>query len=313
MKKRILPLSSLLPQLLQLQLLLLLLLPLLGISFSGCSQKSDKQLVIFHAGSLSLPMKALADSFTVLHPETQFRMEAAGSVDCARKITELGRSCDLLASADYQVIEQLLIPEHAYINEPFAVNSMVIAFTERSRHADEINSGNWPEILLSPDVFYGRSDPNTDPCGYRTLLMLQLAEDYYREKPGIRPFKVTDFTPKDRRFIRPKEVDLLALLGNHSIDYIFIYKSVALQHKLRYLELPDEINLGNPSMAPRYAVASLNIRGSSPADSLTVKGTPIVYSYTIPLNAENPELAKKFADFLTDPHGGQKILRSMGQ
>ncbi len=78
-------------------------------------------------------------------------MEAAGSVDCARKITELGRSCDILASADYQVIEKLLIPEHAYMNQPFAVNSMVIAFTDRSCRADEIHSGNWSEILLSKD------------------------------------------------------------------------------------------------------------------------------------------------------------------
>ncbi|HOG25240.1 MAG TPA: substrate-binding domain-containing protein, partial [Bacteroidales bacterium] len=98
---------------------LLLLLPLLIVSFPGCSQKSDKQLVIFHAGSLALPMKALADSFTIMHPGTEFLMEAAGSVDCARKITELGRSCDIMASADYTVIDQLLIPEYASVNQPF--------------------------------------------------------------------------------------------------------------------------------------------------------------------------------------------------
>jgi len=295
------------------KIILFVLIPL-AFSFVSCqnSGKGDR-LVVFHAGSLSLPMKALADSFTVMYPKTQFRMEAAGSVDCARKITELGRSCDILASADYQVIEKLLIPEHAYMNQPFAVNSMVIAYTDRSRRADEIHSGNWSEILLSEDVFFGRSDPHSDPCGYRTVLVLQLAEDYYRDKPVTRPFGVKDFTEKDRRFIRPKEVDLLALLGNHSIDYIFIYKSVALQHKLRYLELPEEINLGDNTMADLYAKAQLKIRGSSPGDSVLVTGSPITYSFTIPHNAENPVLAKKFAAFLTDPYGGQKILRSMGQ
>ncbi len=290
------------------------ILILLVFSFVSCQNSGkENRLVVFHAGSLSLPMKALADSFTVMHPKTQFRMEAAGSVDCARKITELGRSCDILASADYQVIEKLLIPEYAYINQTFASNCMVIAFTGESRRAGEINSGNWPDILLSPDVFFGRSDPNADPCGYRTLLMLQLAEDYYRGKPGIRSFTVADFTKKDRRFIRPKEVDLLALLGNHSIDYIFIYKSIALQHNLFYVELPARINLGDRSLASHYSQATLKIRGGSPTDSVTVNGTPIVYSYTIPLNAENPELAKKFAHFLMDPEGGQKILRVMGQ
>ncbi len=295
------------------KIILFVLIPL-AFSFVSCQNSGkENRLVVFHAGSLSLPMKALADSFTVMYPKTQFRMEAAGSVDCARKITELGRSCDILASADYQVIEKLLIPEHAYMNQPFAVNSMVIAFTDRSRRADEIHSGNWSEILLSKDVFFGRSDPHADPCGYRTVLVLQLAEDYYRDKTVTRPFKVKDFTEKDRRFIRPKEVDLLALLGSQSIDYIFIYKSVALQHNLRYLELPEEINLGDNTMADLYAKAQLKIRGSSPGDSVLVTGSPITYSFTIPHNAENPVLAKKFAAFLTDPYGGQKILRSMGQ
>ena len=111
------------------KIILFVLIPLV-FSFVSCQNSGkENRLVVFHAGSLSLPMKALADSFTVMYPKTQFRMEAAGSVDCARKITELGRSCDILSSADYQVIEKLLIPEHAYMNQPFAVNSMVIAFS----------------------------------------------------------------------------------------------------------------------------------------------------------------------------------------
>ncbi|HHV04278.1 MAG: tungstate ABC transporter substrate-binding protein WtpA [Bacteroidales bacterium] len=291
---------------------LFLLIPFLAL-LTSCRQNQENQLVIFHAGSLSLPMKALADSFTVMYPKTQFRMEAAGSVDCARKITELGRSCDILASADYLVIDELLIPEHASVNMPFAMNSMVIAYTGRSRLSGEINQDNWPQILLSPDVFYGRADPDSDPCGYRTLLMLQLAEHHYRGNKGTLPFTVTDFEKKDTRFIRPKEVDLLALLGNYSIDYIFIYRSIAVQHDLRYLELPPQINLGDSTLSDHYATATLKIRGGSPGDSITVKGTPITYSFTIPRKAENPALAEKFAAFLIDPRGGQKILRTLGQ
>lgn len=72
----------------------------------------------------------------------------------------------IMASADYTVIDQLLIPEYASINQPFAVNSIVIAYTDKSRKSDIITSENWYQILLSPDVFYGRSDPHADPCGY---------------------------------------------------------------------------------------------------------------------------------------------------
>ena len=242
----------------------LYLLVVLPVFLSGCRQKTDNQLVIFHAGSLAMPLKALTDSFTVMHPGTVFKMEAAGSVDCARKITELGRSCDIMASADYQVIDQLLIPDYATINEPFAFNSIIIAYTDKSRKADEITPDNWYEILLSPDVFYGRSDPHADPCGYRTVFTLQLAETFYKDIQGNPLFRVSDFTEKDKRFVRPKEVDLLALLGSQAIDYMFIYKSVALQHGLRYVELPAEINLGDNTLAAHYAQAQLTIRGNSP-------------------------------------------------
>ncbi len=281
---------------------------------AGChNPNKSRQLVIFHAGSLSLPMKALADSFRTIYPGTEFLPEASGSLDCARKITELGRSCDILASADYSVIDQLLIPGHASENIPFAGNRMAIVFTPQSRYASEITPENWYEILLRDDVFYGRSDPNADPCGYRTLLMLQLAQKHYRLPDGKAPFLLENFVKKDTRFIRPKEVDLLSLLESHAVDYIFLYRSLAQQHQLNFLELPGEINLGEEAFAGLYATASVRIRGSAPGDSIDIKGTPMIYSLTIPHNAENPRLAAKFVAFVLDSAGGQKILRSMGQ
>ena len=54
------------------------------------------KLVAFHAGSLTLPMKALAEAFQAQHPEVTFETEASGSNDAARKISELGREADLM-------------------------------------------------------------------------------------------------------------------------------------------------------------------------------------------------------------------------
>ncbi|MFA7182584.1 MAG: hypothetical protein WC079_06555, partial [Bacteroidales bacterium] len=54
------------------------------LTVAGChNPNKSRQLVIFHAGSLSLPMKALADSFRTIYPETEFLSEASGSLDCA--------------------------------------------------------------------------------------------------------------------------------------------------------------------------------------------------------------------------------------
>ncbi len=275
--------------------------------FFSCNNKSENTLTIFHAGSLSLPMKVIADSFKLINPGVTIQLEAAGSVECARKITELNRQCDVMASADYKIIDNLLIPDYADWNILFSGNEMALVHTKKSRYANEISKDNWFEILLKPDVSYGRSDPNADPCGYRTLLTLQLAEHYYK-KPNL----TNDITHKDNRFIRPKEVDLIALLETGTIDYIFLYRSVAVQHGLEYLSLPSEINLGNPFYSEDYSQVQVRIRGSSLGDTLLIKGEPMVYGLTIPKNAPNKKLAGEFIKYFLDPKKGLKIIEQMG-
>ncbi|HPV56351.1 MAG TPA: hypothetical protein PKW61_04420, partial [Tenuifilaceae bacterium] len=56
----------------------------------SCGAKEYKrfnsgELIVFHAGSLSMPMKAAVDSFTKVNPKVKVYLEAAGSVECARK------------------------------------------------------------------------------------------------------------------------------------------------------------------------------------------------------------------------------------
>ena len=204
--------------------------------YSGCGNSSSgktKDIIVFHAGSLSVPFKQLKEEYETRHPDTRILLEAAGSLVCARKITELKKPCDIIASADYFVIDELIIPEYSGWSIRFATNEIVIAYHEKSRYSSEINNENWIEILSRDDVIYSRSDPDSDPCGYRSVLTFMLAEKYYH-KPGLTDRMVT----KNKDFIRPKEVDLIALIESNTIDYMFQYKSVAIQHGLSYIELP---------------------------------------------------------------------------
>lgn len=252
-----------------------------------------------------MPLKELVRTFEELHPEVRILAEPCGSVDCARKITELNKAADLFISADYGVIEQMLIPEWASWQLPFVNNSMVIAYIPSSRYAGEIDSLNWMEILLREDVIYGRSDPNADPCGYRSLLLLKLAEQEYKRK-GLSEL----FLKKNTEYIRPKEVDLLGLLQSHALDYIFIYKSVAVQQGLRFVELSQHINLGSEQFRQTYAQASIDIRGKKPGTTMRIQAEPILYSLCIPSTAKNPELALEFVVFMLTQ--GRDILQSMG-
>jgi len=280
---------------------------LLVLMLAGCGRSGQKKLIVFHAGSLSVPLEAISKAYMESHPGVKVLLEGAGSRECARKIAELGKDCDVFASADYTVIEELLIPDHAtwYIN--FASNEMCIAYTEKSRFHDSINAANWISILSRPDVLYGRSDPDLDPCGYRTVLSLKLSEDHYR-LPGF----AGHMLDKDNAYIRPKETDLLALLESHAIDYIFIYRSVAMQHGLKYILLPDSVNLGDPGQQMYYAGVSVDVSGKRSGEVITKTGEAMIYGLTIPLDAPEYEIALGFVDFMLGPQG-MKIMEEMGQ
>lgn len=265
-------------------------------------------ITIFHAGSISVPLKKITEAFKKENPKVDFLLEAAGSRDCARKITDLNKDCDVMISADYAVIDNLLIPKFASWNIKFASNEMVIAYNSESRYSNEINDKNWYNILLKKDVAFGRSDPNSDPCGYRSVLTAKLAELYYNEN-GL----VEKILAKDENYIRPKEVDLLSLLEMHTIDYIFIYRSVALQHDLKFVSLPDSINLKDTAHTDYYLKASIEVTGKKPGEFITINGEPMVYGITIPNNARNKTVAIEFVKFFLTKEKGMKIIEDDGQ
>ncbi|MCK5843819.1 MAG: tungstate ABC transporter substrate-binding protein WtpA [Victivallales bacterium] len=263
------------------------------------------KLIIFHAGSLSVPFEKVAAEFEKRHPKIDVLMESAGSRTCARKISELHMRCDVMASADYTVINQFLLPESAKWCVKFAANEMTIVYHAGSVRAGEINSGNWYVILLDDNVAFGRSDPDCDPCGYRAVMTAKLAEIYY----GVKGLSKS-ILKKDSAYIRPKETDLIALLEANVIDYIFLYRSVAVQHKLKYVVLPDEINLKSAKFADFYKQVSVEISGRKPGSRVAKIGAPMIYGVTIPDNAPNRVAALAFLDFLLGPNGGEIMMRN---
>jgi molybdate/tungstate transport system substrate-binding protein len=252
-------------------------------------------------------MKQISQEYEKRNPGTKIYLESAGSLVCARKVTELKKPCDILASSDYYVINELLIPQYASWSIRFATNEIVIAFLDKSKYAKDINSDNWMDVLQRKDVIYSRSDPDSDPCGYRTIFTFMLAEKYYK-KPGL----TEKMSSKDRDYIRPKEVDLVALLESNAIDYMFQYKSVAIQHGLKYIELPKEINLSDSSKNDIYSSVSTDVAGNMPGTKMKVTGDYINYSITILNDAPQKEEAVNFVDFLLSSEG-MEILKKSGQ
>jgi molybdate/tungstate transport system substrate-binding protein len=265
-------------------------------------------LIVFNAGSLARPIRAALDSFARRQGVT-VEQESAGSLESARKLTELGKIPDLIALADAEVFPRYLMPTHVDGYIEFARNRMVITYTEQSRFAAELDSIPWYEVLTREGVETGRSDPQLDPNGYRTLLVWQLAERHYAQ-PGLAA-RLEAASPA--RNVRPKEADLVGLLQAGELDYIWSYESMARAIGLPFIALPPEVDLSStdPAIAAGYVGATVTVRGADRGGSVTFRGAPIVYAFAVPRSAPHPELAGRFARFLLSEEG-RALLRREG-
>lgn len=282
-------------------------------ALTGCATPSPSglsgPLVVFNAGSLAAPFRELLQEFVRRHPGVRPQQESSGSLEAARKLTELDRVPDVLGVADSVVIPSLLIPGHADWYAAFARNAMVLLVAPGSPVAGEINPDNWWAVLLRGRIRIGRSDPALDPNGYRTLMVYQLAERHYGA-PGLSARLVAASHP---RWMRPKEADLVALLQAGELDVAWSYRSIAETVGLPYVSLPPEVDLSDPARGALYREVGVRLPGAtrSSADSVTVDGDPITYALTIPTRAPNRPAAEAFVGFLFSGDG-QAILRRHG-
>ncbi len=304
-------------------LIVLLILLAGGYYYINYQNTSEGSIKVLAAGSLSVPLKELANKFQEKYGVKVY-IETAGSIETVKKVSELGIRADVVAVADYNAISSYLMPNYTNWYIKFARNELVIAYTNNSRFAKEINSTNWMNILTRKDVRIGFSSPNDDPCGYRAVIMFYLAQLKYKNgifdnlilnHTGIKIDNGTVIVPNDSElltttgkiFIKQKSVDLLADLQAGDIDYAIEYLSVAKQHHINYIRLPDVINLSNSTLVSWYSKAVVEL-----ADGKIVHGDAINYAVTIPNNAPNKEYAYKFVNMLLGKEG-RSILKSCGQ
>jgi molybdate/tungstate transport system substrate-binding protein len=221
-------------------------------------------VIVFVAASLTNALRPQLDSFSSRTGATVFT-ESGGSVEHARKITDLHRVPDLIVLADEDVFPRMLAPRETSWWATFARNRMVVAYTDRSRHGDSITPQNWYEILAAPGIEVGRSDPTIAPVGYRALTLFTLAELRYGQ-PGLARRLLDNAPPRN---VRSNAADLAALLAAGELDYIYDYESVARANGFRFIELPPDVT-----------------------------GLPVTYALSIPVRAPHPAAAAELLRFL---------------
>lgn len=293
------------------------------------------RLKVMIAGSLMVPFGELEQAYEAAHPEIDVEVEAHGSIQVIRHVTEIGDLVDVVVPADYNLIPMLMytteVPESGekftnwYLE--FASNRLALAYTDQSALADTLTAENWYEVLADPEVRLGLSDPRFDASGYRTLMIMQLAEEAYNnptifertflgrftnnirvQKSGgqavIHVPEVLEPTETSNIVMRGSSIALIALLESGEIDYAFEYESVIKQQGLNYLPLPEALNMGSPEMSAAYAgvQVQLDFRRFTSVSPI-FDGALIGYGITIPANAPHPQEALDFVAFVVGPEG----------
>lgn len=304
---------------------------------AGCATtpatKTPLHLII--AGSLMMPFDALEKAYEAEHPDIDIQIEAHGSIQAIRLVSEVHMQMDAVFSADAALIPMLMyqtpVPEtkqpYASWHIKFATNRLGLAYTPKSKYANDINADNWYTVIARADVKLGLADPRFDAVGYRQLMALQLAKAAYNKPTILEDVTLGQFktpitldqtsgravirvpeileTKKDANIIlRGASIQLIALLESGDLDYAFEYESVIQQHKLNLVKLPDAINLGVAQFSQQYAQTQVLLdfkRFASVKPEFT--GEVIAYGLTIPSNAAHPQQAADFIAFMLGPKG----------
>lgn len=238
----------------------------LGVASAGCIGAPETEPVeVLVAGSLANAVgRGLPDAVDV-----PVRVEAHGSAAAARMVAGGVADPDIVAVADPILFESVLQPEW-YVT--FATNALTVAYnptTSGGRRLRDAEPGRWWKALEADDVRLGRTDPDRDPLGYRTLFGLQLASRHYPDAPALRE------TVPEPGQIYP-ETQLLAQFETGSVDAAIAYRSMAVERGYDHIDLPPAVDLSDPARASAYAETTYRL-----PDGTTVTGAPITYAATV--------------------------------
>ncbi|MFB6251264.1 MAG: extracellular solute-binding protein [Halobellus sp.] len=262
-------------------------------------------MTIFHAGSLAPPFSEAEPQFEDEY-DVDVNREAKGSVASTQKITQQGRSADVLGVSDFRLIRNRVLPEYGDWYAIFTTNSMSIQYREDSPGADEISADNWWEVLTRDGVTIGHSDPAVDPGGYRAVMSQQLGAIEFQ---GERLYDDATYQALRENSTVPTgtETNLEGQLESGELDYVIYYQSISANSGLPYIDLQPEVDLSQATSeyAKHYAKAEVE------TDSGTFIGAPIAYGLTVPNVADAPGRGAQWVEyFATEP--GRQILKDLG-
>jgi molybdate/tungstate transport system substrate-binding protein len=280
---------------------------------------ANDTLSILGAGTLTDTFPQLANAFVNETPGVSSPTAAQtyeGSLDITSAITSLAATADVAAVADYRIIPQLLEPAFANFEVVFASTQEVLIYNSSLPAFNGVNASNWGAKLVTDvttpgNAPFGYWNASTDPNGYNEIfsMMLQgLLYDggnlsavyghFYSGAPGS--YAVAN--PATTLFEHESHAAFDVETG--LVSAVITYKAVAIQNDLPYVLLNPIVGLSanNSTALADYAGLTTQIYSSSLALE-AVHPAPILFSVTVPLNAQNPALGAEFIHLILSPQG----------
>jgi molybdate/tungstate transport system substrate-binding protein len=245
-------------------------------------------LRIFHAAGFTSVVDALRDD--AAKAGFELKAEGSGSQLACRKITELGRQCDLVVLADRELVAGMLGGACSWRLD-FATDEMVLAVGSRAPNAT-LAERDWPAALLAENVKLGRADENLAPVGYRTFLVWKLKEAHGG------PAGLTDRLKAKCTKVLDDVGRLTPLLQTGELDYAFVYRSACIAHGVRFIGLDQAVNLGSADVDYSGAQVTFEKLKTGARETVTVKGEPICWTLAIPDRAAGAGAARRFARWM---------------
>jgi len=309
-----------------------------------CGNATGQVVLVWHAGSLKNAFVPTEEAFC---SQTGISVcdYAAGSLDMVRQVTAGGQPADVVAPADYLDID-LFLKSWGYADYDirFASGQMVLAYCVGattggtcggvSKQSGTITTGawvtpsspteasplalasNWYAQLETTGVTVGGSHLYLDPSGYRAPMIFNLAQQFY----GVANLyddllehyvAVPATTGTTQSFKLGAQYDYSLTYMNNA------YVTATTDPNYRYVSLPDNIDLGNPSYNGYYSRAVIVEPDLFGTGLVPLPATQVVWGATIMKNAPNSANAIAFMEFLLGsvnsyPTGGQYNLGLYG-
>lgn len=235
---------------------------------SSNTTSSSSPLILYSADAYSAEATTLENAFTNSSGIQMVPPKSGGSLTLGQEIAQGDPVSVFLSVAESAVSSSVLNTTFSGWAISFEADEMAITYSnstlQNSAAKTVINSYQtalkenttlaWFDFfsnMTTGAVKVGISNPNADPAGFRAWLVLEAAGYLYDNNNSN--YFVNRMLSNHGNITGTSAADLVSPLEEGNIQFLFIYKSAGIAHKLDLMQLPNQINLGSPAYSSFYS------------------------------------------------------------